>query len=58
MCAAVGMPRWTFQDHPWRWHYDLPEHLRPAAVARGATVVTMHEVGAVLRRRKAELPIA
>ena len=58
MAAAVGMPRWTFQDHPWRWHYDLPEHLREAAVARGAQIVTMHEVGALLRRRKAALPIA
>ncbi|WP_375496630.1 DUF4031 domain-containing protein [uncultured Jatrophihabitans sp.] len=58
MAGAVGMPRWTFQDHPWRWHYDLPAHLRDSAVAHGAQVVTMHEVGALLRRRKGELPIA
>ena len=58
MADAVGMPRWTFQDHPWRWRYDLPGHLREVAVAHGAKVVTMHDVGALLRRRKAELPIA
>ena len=58
MAAAVGMPRWTFQDHPWRWHYDLPSHLRDVAVSRGAQVVTMHEVGALLRRRKAGTGIA
>ena len=58
LAAAVGMPRIAFQDHPWRWHYDLPAHLRPRAVELGAQVVTMHEVGALLRRRRAESPIA
>jgi hypothetical protein len=48
----LGFPRRFFQDHPWRWHYDLPEHLRPDAVALGAREVTMHEVGALLRRRR------
>lgn len=55
MAAAVGMPRRAFQDHPWRWHYDLPAALRALAVARGAQVVTMHEVGALLRRRRREM---
>ena len=58
MADRVGMPRRAFQDHAWRWHYDLPAHLRDNAVERGAQIVTMHEVGALLRRRKAELPIA
>jgi hypothetical protein len=57
IAAAVGMPRWTFQDHPWRWHYDLPEHLRPRAVELGAREVTMHVVGALLKQRKAELSV-
>ena len=48
----LGLPAWTFQDHPWRWHHDLPGHLRPAAIELGARVLTMHEVGALLRRRK------
>ncbi len=58
MADAVGMPRWTFQDHPWRWHYDLPAHLRPAAIERGARAVLLHDVGALLRRRKAAMPTA
>ena len=48
----LGVPAWTFQDHPWRWHHDLPGHLRPLAVELGAREVTMHEVGALLRHRK------
>jgi hypothetical protein len=52
------MPRRYFQDHPWRWHHDLPEPLRPRAVALGAKEITMHDVGALLKCRKAELGIA
>ena len=58
IAEQLGVPRRFFQDHPWRWHYDLPEHLRTLAVQRGAQVVTMHEVGALLKRRKAESGIA
>ena len=56
MADALGIPRRFFQDHPWRWHHDLPG--APARRARsqlGAVEVTMHEVGALLRRRRAEL---
>lgn len=53
MADALGVPRRFFQDHPWRWHHDLPEHLRDQAVELGAVEVTMHEVGALLRRRRA-----
>ncbi len=53
--AGLGMPRPAFQDHPWRWHYDLPGALRPQAVASGAREVTVHDVGAILKRRKAML---
>jgi hypothetical protein len=55
MAEALGVPHRFFQDHPWRWHHDLPEHLRARAVELGARELTMHEVGALLRRRKAEL---
>ncbi|GAB2469632.1 DUF4031 domain-containing protein [Jatrophihabitans fulvus] len=50
----VGMPRVAFQDHPWRWHYDLPAVLRPAALDHGAREVTMHDVGALLKRRRSD----
>ena len=53
MADALGIPRRFFQDHPWRWHHDLPAPLRPRAVELGAREVTMHEVGALLRRRRA-----
>ena len=52
MADRIGMPRRFFQDHPWRWHYDLPAHLRDAAVRLGAKELTMHEVGALLRERR------
>ncbi|MCW2658691.1 MAG: bcep22 domain protein [Jatrophihabitans sp.] len=58
MADRVGLPRRHFQDHLWRWHYDLPEHLRTFAVAAGAHEVTMHEVGALLKRRKSQIGIA
>lgn len=51
MADRIGMPRLFFQDHPWRWHYDLPAHLRATAIAQGAREVTMHDVGALLRER-------
>ncbi|HEY3087575.1 MAG TPA: DUF4031 domain-containing protein [Jatrophihabitantaceae bacterium] len=52
MAAAIGMPRRLFQDHPWRWHYDLPRHLREQALRHGAREVTLHDVGALLRKRR------
>lgn len=58
MADAVGMPRRAFQDHPWRWHYDLPRLLRAHAVELGAREITMHDVGALLKRRKSDVPIA
>jgi hypothetical protein len=57
MADALGIPRRYFQDHPWRWHHDLPEPLRARAVALGAREVTMHEVGALLKQRKAQAGI-
>jgi hypothetical protein len=55
MADELGIPRRFFQEHPYRWHHDLPAHLRAQAVALGAHEVTMHEVGALLRRRKSQL---
>jgi hypothetical protein len=56
MADRLGVPRRFFQDHPWRWHYDLPQHLRAAAIEHGATPVTMHFVGSLLKQRRAEVP--
>lgn len=58
IAAQVGMPRYTFQDHPYRWHYDLPGPLRGLAIEQGAHEVTLHQVGALLQLRKAALPFA
>jgi hypothetical protein len=55
MADELGIPRRFFQDHQWRWHHDLPEQLRARAVQLGAVEVTMHEVGALLRARRAAL---
>lgn len=57
IAQAVGMPPQAFQDHAWRWHYDLPSHLRPAAIELGAQVLDIHGVGALLRARKAALAV-
>jgi hypothetical protein len=56
LADQLGVPRRIFQDHPWRWHYDLPAHLRAEAVRLGAIELTMHEVGSLLRARRASLP--
>lgn len=53
--GRLGIPRRIFQEHPWRWHYDLPGPMRPSAVALGARELDMHQVGALLRRRRSEL---
>lgn len=52
MADALGMPRRFFQDHPWRWHYDLPAPLRADAVALGAVEVDLAAVGLLLRERR------
>ncbi|HEY2044704.1 MAG TPA: DUF4031 domain-containing protein [Jatrophihabitans sp.] len=58
MADALGVPRRFFQEHPWRWHYDLPAHLRAQAVTLGAVEVTMHFVGSLLRDRRNTIPVA
>jgi hypothetical protein len=54
LADRLGIPRRFFQDHPWRWHHDLPAYLREQAIELGAREVTMHEVGALLRARRVE----
>lgn len=52
LARQLTIPERAFQDHPWRWHYDLPEQLRASAVALGALEVDLHTVGALLRSRR------
>jgi hypothetical protein len=52
MADRIGMPRRYFQDHPWRWHYDLPPQLRDKAVRHGAQELTLREVGTMLKARR------
>lgn len=46
LAASIGIPRRGFQGD----HYDVPEELRPAAMAAGAIEVESREL---LRRLKA-----
>jgi hypothetical protein len=57
MADELGIPARFFQEHPWRWHHDLPAPLRERAVELGAVQLTVHEVGALLKRRKAQITI-
>ncbi len=52
LAQRIGVPRRFFQDHPWRWHYDLPAHLRAEAVRLGAREVELAFVGRMLRERR------
>ncbi len=53
MADAIGMPRRFFQDHPWRWHYDLPAHARAEALSLGAQEIDLAGVGQLLKVRRA-----
>lgn len=55
MADQLGIPRRFYQDHPWRWHHDLPAHLRERAVELGAKELTVREVGGLLRARRDRL---
>jgi Protein of unknown function (DUF4031) len=55
LADRIDMPRRFFQDHPWRWHYDLPAHLRARAVELGAIEISRREVALMLRARRTAL---
>ena len=55
MADRIGMPRRFFQDHPWRWHYDLPAHLREAALQFGALPISTQTVASMLKARRAAI---
>lgn len=52
--GQLGLQTRWFQDHPYRWHYDLTPGRRSQAVRMGAREVTFRDVAALmyLRRHK------
>jgi hypothetical protein len=59
--ARLGLVRQWFQckpGRPWHHHYDLPEQIRPQAIACGAIPLTTREMGRrqAKRRRRARAP--
>ena len=53
--AALGLRRSWFQakpERPWHDHYDLPEEIRPFALAQGAVAVTTVEMGRMQADRR------
>jgi len=39
---SAQLPRHSFQDHPWRCHYDLPRSTYGREAAGSAPELTMH----------------
>ena len=58
IAAALGVPRRFFQDHPVRWHHDLPAPLRDRALELGAVEASREQVVALLRARRAAATVA
>lgn len=55
--GRLGMERAWFQTNtrrPHQAHYDVPERLRPQALALGAVEVTWRQVGRMMRLRRSE----
>jgi hypothetical protein len=55
LADQLGFPRRFFQDHAWRWHYDLPAHLRTEAIKLGAIEISRRDVALLLRARRAAI---
>lgn len=54
----LGLPSSSFHSRPgrpWRDHYDVPESVRPRAIALGAREISFHEAGVHLARRRRAL---
>jgi hypothetical protein len=59
--ARLGMQRSWFQANarrPHQAHYDVPDRLRPEALALGAVAVTWRQVGRMMRARRGGDPPA
>ena len=44
--------RESFQEHPYRWHYDLTPDERAAAITLGAVEVSTRELVRTMRARR------
>ncbi|MEP6852484.1 MAG: DUF4031 domain-containing protein [bacterium] len=55
LAGHLGMPRRLFQEHPVRWHYDLPAPLRQRAIELGAQEITTRAVAELLAARRRRL---
>ena len=51
LAARIGRRRESFQEHAYRWHYDLTPDEREAAVALGAYEVSTREMVRTMRAR-------
>jgi hypothetical protein len=55
LADRIGRRRESFQEHPYRWHYDLTPDERAAAVDLGALEISTREmVRTMLARRAAD----
>ena len=51
LATRIGMPRDRFQEHAYRWHYDLTVERRVLAVEFGALEITTREMIRIMRAR-------
>jgi Protein of unknown function (DUF4031) len=48
----LGLKREWFQDHAYRWHYDVTDTVRNRAIKLGATPITYRDAGRLITRRR------
>ena len=48
---TIGVRRESFQDHTYRWHYDLTRERRELALKMGAREITSREMIRIMRAR-------
>ena len=56
LAARIGLRRESFQDHTYRWHYDLVPESRARAVELGAHEVTSRDMVRHMRTRTRTTP--
>jgi len=51
----LGLKRSWYQDHEYRWHYDVTPPVRARALALGAVEIDRYGLAAVVNARRVEL---